>query len=128
MRYTGARQAPVTYYANGHPYPAANTPKWRIFDAKLEDVEHLLAMGVFTEIGRAPKPAEPKPVAPVPIVPPQAVATPIAPPQVSNDAMQKAIAAMEAATKETIQPRAPQPKAVEPEKPKLYRGKAKRAK
>lgn len=50
MRYTGARTAPVTYYANKHGYQAANTPKWRHLDVPIADKDGLIATGVFVEV------------------------------------------------------------------------------
>lgn len=120
LRYTGARAAPVTYYANGHGYQAANTPKWRMLDVPDKDAEALLRMNCFERV-RVQQPIiatpEPQPVVSptqsAPIVepePPKEVApvapnVPPAPRQVDPAAMQAAVAAMEAETKAEIQPK-----------------------
>jgi len=50
VRYVGARQAPVTFYANGHPYQFANTPKWRYADVPAADAEVLLRYAGFERV------------------------------------------------------------------------------
>ena len=65
LRYTGQFKAPVTFYASGRPYAAANTPKWMFVDALNEDVERLKSTGQFV-IVNVPKPIAPIVPAPIP--------------------------------------------------------------
>jgi hypothetical protein len=50
IKYMGTKVAPVTYYANGHPYPAANTPKWKFLDVPEQDANVLLGMNCFIRV------------------------------------------------------------------------------
>lgn len=123
MKYTGPRVAPVTYYSNKHPYQAANTPKWRLLDVPIADVEGLKAMGVFVEVQVRPmiEPiAEPQPIPePAPVIEPQPVAVEqvapkevvkppeppkVKPPVIDAAAMQAAVKALEEKTGQPIQP------------------------
>lgn len=114
LKYIGNKAAPVTYYANGHPYSAAQTPKWRMLDVPKADAEILKGFGIFVEIRVTPTEiivpqAEPPqqtaasvPVAEIkPIEPPAVVAAP----KVDAAKMAEAVRAMEAATGERIQPK-----------------------
>lgn len=85
MKYTGNRAAPITYYANGHPYPAGAMPKWQYVDALIADVDGLKRTGQFIEVPIRPlvaqvEIAQAKPVveepAPVVVTPMPAPVTP----------------------------------------------------
>ena len=72
MKYIGARTAPITYYSNGHPYPAAQTDKWKHVDALAADVSGLQATGQFVILAVAPVPTAT--VIPIPAAkPPQEI-------------------------------------------------------
>ena len=121
VRYTGAKTAPVTYYSNGHPYTAANTPKWRFLDVPVKDVENLLAMPFFERVRTAIpiQPIQPPSVPIVPVAPsvPVPVAVPVAPkpPEIKietpvksvamAETMRAAVAALEEKTGEMVQPK-----------------------
>lgn len=131
LRYTGPRTAPVTYYANKHPYQAANTQKWRLLDVPSVDVDALKAMGVFMDVPVRPiaqivlppavsslpiveKPVEQKPE-PLPIASP--------PKTITAETMQQMVKALEEKTGERIQPAVLQSKPIEPLAPKLIESK-----
>lgn len=118
LKYTGAKFAPVNYYANGHPYTACAAPKWRFLDVPEKDAAVLLGMPVFERVRTAPvvlvspPVAEPvKEVAPVVVAPitqpiPEPKPAPAVKPVVSAAAMQAAVAALEEKTGKSIQPQA----------------------
>lgn len=126
LKYTGAKSAPVHFYANGRPYPAANTPKWKFLDVPEKDAAVLLSMSCFERVRIAPTVAPAPVIAPEPTPIPVAVpiAEPIAQPVptkpmpriVDEAAMQVAIAAMEKATGRPIQPK-PKEVVIIPETP-----------
>jgi len=110
LKYTGARQSPLVFTANGRKYTAGATDKWRYIDALDEDVERLMSMDVFM---RAPiklpvAAVEPPKVEPVKVEPPKPPITTVIPtlptprPTVTQEQMDKALAMLEGRPVETV--------------------------
>lgn len=108
MKYTGAKQSPVTYYSNGHAYPAAATPKWQYCDVPEADADGLIRTNMFVKVRVAPivPPApETKPAdKPVETARAQTVTPTHVIPTQSADAMAQAVKQFETQTGKAIQP------------------------
>jgi len=70
MQFIGTRAAPVTYYANKHPYSGGLMAEFKFVDALPEDVTILESTGMWRRVQVAP-PVMPVPLAPTP--PPEIV-------------------------------------------------------
>ncbi len=131
VKYIGARLAPVSYYANGHPYQVANTPKYRFQDVPEKDASVLLSYDCFERVRIVPQVEIPKPIEPVKeVVPIVQEPVKIVAPMVTATAMQNAVTLMEQATGQAIQPKAetfelPTPSTVKPTEKKSYKSKRK---
>jgi hypothetical protein len=56
MAFTGLQKGQLTYFVNGHPYQGADNPVDKYIQARPEDVQVLLALGVWQVV---PPPSKP---------------------------------------------------------------------
>lgn len=95
IKYTGGKIAPVTFYANGHPYQAANTPKWKFLDVPAQDADTLLGMAMFERVRVSPKPV-------VQVAPVEQTPVPVAPIERIPEPIDQAVSSTKILEKETV--------------------------